>query len=264
MLDNHYIPQGYGIMPNLNFGGFVISSYSFFVALGLLTGLLWFYFSITRKKKLDAKNSYFIVLFGLLGGLIGSKILVIIENIFVLIENPAYLKGFIFTGKSIVGGIMGGYLGIRLIKKIKNIQEFRCGNDIAPSVALGMAVGRIGCFLSGCCYGTETSLPIGINFGDGTNRIPTQLIEMTFCIFLFIYLLVRQKNYDQLMPGILFKELVLSYFGFRFVIEFIRDTNKNILFMSIYQVICLLGIAFMMIQIHNEKKSIKINKSSVM
>ena len=62
------------------------------------------------------------------------------------------------------------------------------------------------------------------------------------------------------MPGILFKRLVLSYFVFRFLIEFIRGTTKNILFLSIYQVICILGIIYMIIKLKKEKLLWKNNK----
>lgn len=255
MLDNHYVPDGYGILTNFTFGNYKISTYSFFVLLGLLIGILWFFFSITYKGKLKANKSYWIVIGALAGGLIGSKVLVFFENFNVMIHNPETFKQFIFTGKSIVGGLVGGYLGILIVKKIKRISNFRCGNYIAPAVALGMAVGRIGCFLTGCCYGIETSLPIGVDFGDGISRIPTQLIEVIFCLILFGYLFYKQKTDKNLIPGILFKELVLDYFVFRFLIEFIRETNKNILFLSIYQVICLIGIIYMTIQIKRSKEN---------
>ena len=254
MLDNHYVPKGYGIITNFTFGNLKISTYSFFVLLGLLVGLAWFYFSITRNAKIKSGYSYLIVMSALIGGLVGSKILVFFENFSILIKHPENFKYFLFTGKSIVGGLVGGYIGIRVIKKIKNIENFRCGNDIAPAVALGMAIGRIGCFLTGCCYGIKTNLLVGIDFGDGVNRIPTQLIEILFCFILFIYFLYKQRHDKNLIPGILFKQLVLYYFTFRFFIEFIRDTNKNILFLSIYQVICLIGIVFMYIQIKRSRE----------
>ena len=86
------------------------------------------------------------------------------------------------------------------------------------------------------------------------------MIEVIFCLVLFSYLLYKQKNNKNLMPGILFKELVLDYFIFRFLIEFIRGTSKNILFLSIYQVICLLGIVYIVIKIRKEKILWKNNK----
>lgn len=260
MLDNHYVPDGYGIITNFNIFGHKIPTYTFFVALGLLVGIIWFFITVPKKEKLNIEKSYYIFLSAITFGFLGSKILVIIENLNAIINDISILKNMLFMGKSIIGGLVGGYIGVRFIKKKLNLENIRIGNKIAPSVALGMAIGRVGCFLTGCCYGIETKLPIGIDFGDGITRIPTQIIEIIFCLILFAYLLYKQKTDKELVPGILFKKLVLYYFIFRFIIEFIRGTNKNILFLSIYQIICLLGIIFIIKKIKKEKELWKIKK----
>jgi len=254
MLDNHYVPDGYGIISNFDIFGYKVSSYTIFVGLGLLIGIICFFITIVLKEKIRGDKAYIIVLSALICGFIGSKILVVIENLGIILNDITNIRGFLFNGKSIVGGLIGGYIGVRLIKKKLKLESVRIGNKIAPSIAIGMAVGRIGCFLTGCCYGVETKLPIGIDFGDGINRIPTQLIEMIFCLILFVYLLYKQLSDKKLVPGILFQKLVLYYFIFRFFIEFIRGTEKNILFLSIYQVICLVGIVFMIKKIKKEVK----------
>ena len=254
MLDNHFVPDGYGIIPYFSIFGKEIPSYSVFVGLSLIVGITWFLITVPKKEKIKGYRPFVIVLSALFFGAIGSKALVIIENIKPLVEDFSKIRVFLFTGKSIVGGLIGGYIGVIIGKKVLNIKEKRFGNQIAPAVALGMAVGRIGCFLTGCCYGIETNLPIGIDFGDGINRIPTQLIEMAFCLILFGYLFYKQKTEKELQPGILFYDLILYYFIFRFLIEFIRGTEKNILFLSIYQIISILGIIYILFKIKKEKK----------
>ncbi len=254
MLDNHFVPEGYGIIPYFHIFGKEISSYSIFVLLAIIIGVLWFFITVPKKAKMKNDKAYLIVLSALLFGALGSKILVIIENLDVLIKDFSKISAFIFTGKSIMGGLIGGYIGVKIAKKGLKREEIRIGNDIAPAIALSMAIGRIGCFLTGCCYGIETKLPIGVNFGDGVMRIPTQLIEMIFCLILFVYLFYNQKRDDKLMPGILFKKLVLYYFAFRFFIEFIRATDKIVLYLSIYQIFSILGIIYMLYRIKKEKK----------
>ncbi|MBR4110439.1 MAG: prolipoprotein diacylglyceryl transferase [Clostridia bacterium] len=249
MLDNHYTPDNFGIIRNFNMLGIEISTYTFFVALACFVTIAFYLLSMRKKEKEDKQHTFSIVMAALIGGIIGSKIPVIIENFEVLIREPQNLKYFLLTGKSIIGGIIGGWLAIKIIKKIKGISNKKYGNEIAPAIALGMGIGRIGCFLTGCCYGIETKLPIGVDFGDGALRYPTQLIEMIFCMILFIYLYYKQKTKKELFPGSLFKELVLYYFIFRFFIEFIRGTEKNIAYLSIYQVICLLGITLYIFKI---------------
>lgn len=253
MLDNHYVPEGYGIISDFVFFGHKMSSYSLFVFLGLFIGMICFFLTVTSNEKVNKENACYVVLAALVFGFIGAKLLAIIENLDMIIKDFSKLKEFLFNGKSIIGGLIGGYFGVFFIKNKLNLQNIRTGNKIAPSIALAMAIGRVGCFLSGCCFGIETSLIIGIDFGDGITRIPTQLIEIVFCLILFGYLLYKQKTNKNLIPGILFKELVLSYFVFRFFIEFIRETSKNILFLSIYQVICLIGIIYIIIKIKKEK-----------
>ncbi len=252
MLDNHYVPEGYGIVPYLAIGDHRIPTYSAFVALALLVGIGWFYCSYRGSEK--KKDTGWIVAAALLGGVVGAKLAIVAEHFSLFLREPAYWKALLFSGRSIVGGLVGGYLGVRLIKKIRGLSQVRCGNHIAPAAALGMGIGRIGCFLTGCCYGIETKLPIGVDFGDGVSRIPTQLIEAAFCFVLFGWLLWQQKKNRNLIPGILFRYLVLSYFTFRFLIEFIRATNKNILGLSVYQVICVLGAAVMIAQIRKSKE----------
>ena len=254
MLDNHFVPDGYGIIPYFSIFGKEVSSYSIFVGMGLLIGVIWFLLTVPREEEVRGYRPLVIVLSALFFGAIGSKVLVIIENINYLIKDFSQIRVFLFTGKSIVGGLIGGYIGVIIGKMILNIKEKRFGNQIAPAIALGMAIGRIGCFLTGCCFGIETSLPIGIDFGDGVNRIPTQLIEMTFCLILFGYLFYKQKSKKVLQPGILFYDLILYYFIFRFLIEFVRGTEKNILFLSIYQIISILGIIYIVFKIKKEKK----------
>lgn len=254
MLDNHFVPDGYGIIPYFTIFGKEISSYSIFVGLGLFIGIIWFLLTVSLKEKVKGQKPFLIVLSALIFGAIGSKVLVIIENIKPLINDFSQIRIYLYTGKSIVGGLIGGYFGVIIAKKILNIKEKRFGNQIAPAIALGMAIGRIGCFLTGCCFGIETALPIGVNFGDGVSRIPTQLIEMTFCLLLFGYLFYKQKSKKELQPGILFYDLILYYFVFRFFIEFIRDTEKIILFLSIYQIISILGIVYIIFKIKKEKK----------
>ena len=253
MLDNHYVPDGFGIIRNFNIFGIKISTYTFFVALGCFLAIVWYFISMKNREQDNKKYTFPIVISALIGGLIGSKIPVIIENIKVLIQEPSNVKYFLLTGKSIIGGLIGGWLGVKIIKKVKGISNKKYGNEIAPAIALGMGIGRIGCFLTGCCYGIETKLPIGINFGDGLLRYPTQLVEMIFCFILFGYLYYKQKTKKELEPGRLFKELVLYYFVFRFFIEFMRGTEKNIIFLSIYQVICLIGIAFYVLKLKRRK-----------
>ncbi len=129
------------------------------------------------------------------GAALGSKILFWLEDPLLTwqnLHNPAYLIG----GKTIVGALIGGLITVEIAKHHIGIQQ-STGDLYAIPLALGIAIGRIGCFLTGLAdntYGTPTNLPWGINFGDGIPRHPTQLYEMLFLLSLIplLYRVLRK------------------------------------------------------------------------
>jgi len=103
-------------------------------------------------------------------------------------------------------------------------------------VAVG--VGRLSCFVAGCCYGTETSLPWGVDFGDGRLRHPTQLYEFIFHLSAAAALawLKRRGMFRQQ----LFKLYIISYLVYRFATEFIRPEPRLVGPLTGYQIAALL------------------------
>lgn len=226
MIDLHEKLSGFGILPEI----YGVSSYALFVALGISAGLIY-YMRDAERRQVKGEGVIEIISAALIFGVIGSKIPIIMEG--------GNLQNIIF-GKSIVGGLIGGYLGVKLIKKKLKI-SLKFGNVIAPAVALGMSFGRIGCFFNGCCVGKVGIF--GFNFGDGQLRYPTQIFEV---VFHFIAFLILHNLRDKAkVPGILFKCYILSYFIFRFLIEFIRINPVIWMGLSIYQILAIIVILFM-------------------
>jgi len=128
-------------------------------------------------------------------------------------------------------------LAVWWVKRRLNIQA-RFGNILAPAVALGLATGRMGCFLSGCCYGTPTVLPLGVDFGDGVPRHPTQLYEIVFCLLAFA---VIRRKLPTARPGTLMTGFLTAYFVFRFFEEFLRAGEVRF-GLTTFQWICLAGL----------------------
>lgn len=263
MIDVHdKLLPGFSILPNL--AG--ISAYTLFVSLGLLAGLLYLVcaqrrvedgaaihaaqpgtigghadMSVAHTGTADGQPSaaLIIVAAGLIGGTLGAKIPI-------LMSQPSQVE--LLVGKSVVGGLLGGMAGVLLIKRLLHIR-LRMGNVIAPAAALGLAIGRLGCFFNGCCYGIPASW--GFNFGDGQLRLPTQLFEAVFQLaaFFILHFLGRRVR----TPGILFKFYVASYFLFRFLIEFIRVNPVYWLGLTVYQLLCLAGIAWMALMLYRQR-----------
>ena len=235
MIDDHYHPLvNWGIRPILfNIGNIGITSYSFFVLLGLIVGLIVYFYESKKHKSLN-DNGIFIVFGALVGGVLGAKILDLIINYQFIIEHVNNPESFL-SGRTIVGGLIGGTIGAILTKKLLGVKEKR-GNYFAPAIALGVAIGRLGCFFTGCCYGKPTTLPWGVDFGDHILRHPTQIYESLFMLLMFFYL-EKIKNRKDIKPGQLFKILMISYFIFRFFIEFIRVEPVIFAGLTVFQII---------------------------
>jgi phosphatidylglycerol:prolipoprotein diacylglycerol transferase len=160
-----------------------------------------------------------------LGSVIGSKVLYWLEDPSLVIHNwsnPAVLLG----GKTIVGGLVGGLIAVEWVKR--RMGETQCTGDLfAVPMCIGIAVGRIGCFLSGLeddTYGFPTSLPWGVNFGDGKFRHPTQLYELIFVLVLAAFLYMKMKRPH--LQGDIFKLFMVAYFAWRLFIDFIKPDAR--------------------------------------
>lgn len=184
------------------------------------------YYVLLRKRRQCSSllvGGNFAVLVGcLLGAAIGNKLAFWIE---VPHLWPAYggVVEFLLGGQSMVGGLVGGLIGVEVAKRLSGVTA-STGDAFVYPILLGLCIGRLGCFLAGLndgTFGIETSLPWGIDFGDGIQRHPTQLYEIAFAGALWI-LLSRIEAPLQRMPGLLFKLMLSSYLLWRLLIDGIK------------------------------------------
>ena len=171
--------------------------------------------------KLDFEQGTLVVLGCLIGALVGSRVLAMIESIHAywpMRHDPMIL----ISGKTIAGGLAGGWAGVEIVKRALGIKQSTGDRFVFP-ILLGICVGRIGCFLEGLpdhTYGIATSLPWGVDFGDGVRRHPTQLYEIVFCIVLAALILLRMRR--PWRCGELFRLFMIGYFAWRFAVEFVK------------------------------------------
>ncbi len=195
----------------------------------------------------------------IIGGLTGSIMLATFENVSALwnsIESGEW--GFLIHGKTIVGGLLGGLIGVELAKKRMGHHE-STGDDMAIPLAAGLIIGRIGCFLAGMedrTYGIETKLWLGFDFGDGVRRHPTQLYEILFLILLIIFLLFLRKHKP--WEGFAFQLFMTCYLSYRWAVEWIKPIPKPYLEMSAIQWACIAGILYYSILLAKKRKKHKI------
>jgi phosphatidylglycerol---prolipoprotein diacylglyceryl transferase len=231
--------------------GLSVPSYGFFLLFGFLAGGL-IYFLEARRKGLLQENFLFVALAAFFGAALGAKIPIWVyyyKEIFS--DFNIYL---FFSGRTIVGGIIGGWIAVELVKRKLMIRQ-KTGDLFAPGIALGTAMGRIGCLLKGCCHGVATTLPWGYDFGDGLLRHPTQMYSIIFNIALFIFLWLRRKKIKR--EGELFELYLIIYFSFRFLIEFIRTSDEILLGLSGFQLAAIFVIAYTIYMRVRIKRNIK-------
>ncbi|MCP4219075.1 MAG: prolipoprotein diacylglyceryl transferase [bacterium] len=237
MNHTHLSMENWGVCPALfEVGGRQIPTYSVMVLLALLVGGL-LYYREARKEPHTHDKAFLIPIVALIGGILGAKIPTWLENFGTLSFSG------IFAGRTIVGGLIGGTISVMLLKRYLGIKERR-GNLFAPAVAAGLAIGRIGCFMGGCCYGIPSTLPWAVDFGDGIPRHPTQLYEAAFALAIFAYLQYTKNTKHSLPPGLLFDHFLNGYFLFRFTVEFIRVHPTTALGLTMYQLFSLAALLY--------------------
>jgi prolipoprotein diacylglyceryltransferase len=156
------------------------------------------------------------------------------------------LAGFWQVGHSIAGAVAGGIVGVELFKRATGIRGSTGGQFVAP-LALGIAVGRLGCFFSGLpdyTYGTPTQLPWGVDFGDGVPRHPVQLYESA-AMLLFLALYLRGLGADsQLVRKHGFYLFVGWYAVQRFAWEFLKPYPSVAGPFNVFHLICIVLIGY--------------------
>ena len=190
-----------------------------------------------RRRGLNTRGMFYISASCLFGAAVGAKIAAALGA--EKIANPLAL---LLSGRSILGGVAGGWLGVELTKKRLGIRR-STGDSFALAAAGGESIGRLGCWLNGCCYGLPTKVPWAIYQHDAW-RHPTQLYSSLAALLIFAALLYIRPHLRR--EGDLFKVYLLLFGLARFVIEFWRFGERLSLGLTLAQWISLgLGLAML-------------------
>lgn len=175
---------------------------------------------------------YVVVLMGAVFGAIALGSL----NIYYSIESQNIL-----LGKSILGAIVGATVAVETFKKIMKIQG-STGAYFVPSLAIGIAIGRVGCFLSGLedyTYGIETNFILGYDFGDGLLRHPVQLYEALTMALFFLYVVYIYFKNRSFFEMYIFYQFIFLYATQRFIWEFLKPYETLFFGLNVFQLFCL-------------------------
>lgn len=232
-------------------GPFQLYGYGFMIAIGVLAAYITAEYR-ARKRKMEHEHIFHIVILCVLGGFVAAKLLFWITEWKSILEDPGFLLRTIGDGFVVYGGIIGGILTGYLYARVKKLDFLKFFDLFMPSIALAQGFGRLGCLLSGCCYGKETTFPLSITFQDSSYApnhvalIPTQIYSslLDFLHFGVLLWIARHKKAD----GQVAAAYLVFYSIGRFVLEFFRGDlergNVGVLstsqFISVF--ICAAGI----------------------
>jgi len=244
------------MLPKLiSIGSFYVPTYGVLVALGFLAGL-GITLRLARRSGLPADKITNLAVYCALAGIAGAKLFMFLFNIGDYLRDP----GQIFTLETLQaagvfhGGFIVAVLMAVLYMRKQKLPVFPTMDAFAPGIALGQAIGRIGCFAAGCCWGKECDLPWAVHFRSNFAALvpldkplhPVQLYESAADLIIFA-ILYRQFGRRHRAGQVIGLYLVL-YSTARFIIEFYREHEQALvgpfsLTQWIALVLLVLGIA---------------------
>jgi phosphatidylglycerol:prolipoprotein diacylglycerol transferase len=213
-----------------------IYAYGFFVVVGLVVATILAVFKVRKANiQISLENAADLFFYTALSAFLGSRLLFVLINFEIYRQDPLRIfkiweGGLVFYGGLVpAAAVAFGYM------RWRRLPVWKFADLISPLIALGLSFGRVGCFLAGCCYGKETSLPWAVVFKnpDSLARLnvplhPTQLYEAVngLAIFFFLNWMERRKTFD----GQIFWLFLFLYSVTRFFIEMFRGDPRGFLF----------------------------------
>jgi len=217
----------------ITIGPFTLHTYGVFVALGFTVGIL-VTIRLGRTQGFTAQQIMDMAFVMMLWAIVGSRAMYVLMNFGYFKENPLdglkiWQGGLVFSGGLVaVGAAMVWHL------RRNRLSFWEVGDLWAPAIALGQGIGRIGCFMAGCCYGRPTNLPWGVIFKDpqtlapqGIPLHPTQLYDFLSgsLIFLILLFVTLKKRY----AGQVFVWFLILHSTARLITERFRGDDRGII-----------------------------------
>lgn len=220
-------------------GGWPVYSYGVLLAAAYLAGLQM---AVVRARHagLDAAKVMDFGIYLIIAALVGAKLMLVVVDFSYFKANPRELLSLARAGGVFYGGLIAAVgVGIWLVRKYK-LPLWTTGDLMAPGIALGHVIGRMGCLLAGCCYGRPTNVAWAITFKDPAAAInvgtplgiplhPTQLYDAGAELIILGVLLATEKRGNKFAGRTFWMYLVL-YAISRFIIEFFRGDDRGMAF----------------------------------
>jgi phosphatidylglycerol:prolipoprotein diacylglycerol transferase len=236
-------------------GPFTLHSYGVLLAIAFLAGL-WVASRQAKRAGMDPGRITDMAVWVLIAGLVGAKLLLVVVDWQYFGSNPKELLSIFQSGGVFYGGLLGGILVAWWYARRHKLDGWQTADVLAPGVVLGQAIGRLGCFAAGCCYGAPAQVPWAVTFTDvysaravgtplDTPLHPSQIYESVaaFLIFFFLLWLAPRKKFH----GQVTLAYVTLYSAARFGLEFLRgDPDRGTWFQGMLSTSQIIAIVLML------------------
>jgi phosphatidylglycerol:prolipoprotein diacylglycerol transferase len=235
-----------------DFGPITIHTYGLLLALAFIVGI-WLASRNARKAGINPDQIWNMGLIVIFAALVGAKLLLFLSDYSYYMQNPREIFSLstLRSGGVYYGGLLLALAASALYLRKAKLPAWLVADVAAPGIALGQAIGRLGCLSAGCCYGKPTNLPWAITF---TNQYaydnvgvplnvplhPTQIYESVATFLLFLYLSWRLARRH--FKGQIVLEYLAIYAAVRFIIEFFRDDERGFVLNGLLSTSQLIGL----------------------
>lgn len=224
--------------------------YALCMMLGIAIGAVFWY-----KRAQGRSDMLLIYLGALIGGFAGAKLAYLLAEGWLEWQQPDRLLRWA-TGKSVLGGLLGAYAGVEWVKHLVGHRS-STGDAFAVIVPVGILLGRVGCYVNGCCLGRPVAGVFAVRDVHGVARWPAPFVEGAFQVIILAVILVLQRR--GLLRDRLFFLYLAAYGIFRFLHEYLRDTPRICLGLSGYQFISAATAALGLFMIWRRTKAMRAN-----
>ncbi|MSR70699.1 diacylglyceryl transferase [Candidatus Kaiserbacteria bacterium] len=214
------------------------------------------YLFLNKGSDIAGTERYLYIIGALLGALLGSRLLAFVADPSLL--SSGLTLAVFFANKTIIGAILGGIIGIEIIKKFLGITR-RTGDSVVVPLMVAIIIGRVGCQFAGVPDGT-IGVPCDWAWcfmqGDAYPRHPLPLYEIgaLLAALPFVYRALIKKVFPE---GMLFRFFIIGYLGFRFFEEFLKNDLRVLWSLTAIQIACLVGAAFYLYDVHRQLSAIR-------
>lgn len=209
-------------------------SYGFMLATALAAGL-WMTTQLAARDGLPKSKVYKLGLCLIPSALLGAKLIALVVDWLQSSGGPQFSPALMQGSGAFLGGLLMAIASSGVLMRAWRLPWLKTADSFAPSIALGYAIARIGCFMAGCCWGKPTTSWIGVTFSDEAHAlagtpvhealVPTQLLESAVGLLLLAFLLRLRKR--RAFDG----QILLAYLALhsvaRLAVEFLRDNPPS-------------------------------------